>query len=246
MSWEPFDFAQDMLRRMHNRFLIHLFFLVYHTRKNQRTSPPSNPHSSRPAVRRRFSPRLPSRRLTFCFRNIAGLPHHPPWTAEPVLNVLSLTKKTPPFRDSVQWWKEQFQTRFHGWSRKLIHEHIFACKRIFTIAFHFLNPEHDEGSILNYTPLMPTFDFQCNNCNAIFEKTIPFGSKTKPTCPTCTSKKTEKLLSVPSIRFKGSGFYKTDSRAPSSHATTAPTPQSTPTDTVKKATDSGKTDTSKK
>lgn len=59
---------------------------------------------------------------------------------------------------------------------------------------------------------MPTFDFCCATCNSLFEKTLPFGSKTKPACPECGSKKTEKQLSMPSIAFKGSGFYKTDSK----------------------------------
>ncbi len=59
---------------------------------------------------------------------------------------------------------------------------------------------------------MPTFDFKCTACEQIFEKTLPFGSKGKPSCLHCGSKKTEKLLSMPGIAFKGSGFYKTDSR----------------------------------
>lgn len=61
---------------------------------------------------------------------------------------------------------------------------------------------------------MPTFDFKCTSCEKTFEGTISFGSKKKPVCPSCKSKKTEKLLSPPlGIVFKGSGFYKTDSTA---------------------------------
>ena len=58
---------------------------------------------------------------------------------------------------------------------------------------------------------MPTFDFQCKACQAVFEHTRPFGSKEHPACPQCRSKRTEKLLTPPAIHFKGSGFYKTDS-----------------------------------
>jgi putative FmdB family regulatory protein len=58
---------------------------------------------------------------------------------------------------------------------------------------------------------MPTFDFQCAKCDHIFEFNRQFGSKANPACPACKSKKTEKLLSVPAIAFKGSGWYKTDS-----------------------------------
>ena len=60
---------------------------------------------------------------------------------------------------------------------------------------------------------MPTFDFQCQKCKTTFEFNRPFGSKANPPCPGCASKKTEKLMSVPAIAFKGSGWYKTDSRA---------------------------------
>ncbi len=59
---------------------------------------------------------------------------------------------------------------------------------------------------------MPTFDFTCTACKSVFEKTLPFGSKGKLACPECGSKKTEKMISMPSIAFKGSGFYKTDSK----------------------------------
>ncbi len=61
---------------------------------------------------------------------------------------------------------------------------------------------------------MPTFDFQCAKCGTVFEFARPFGSKATPACPKCKSKKTEKLLTPPAIQFKGSGWYKTDSRKP--------------------------------
>lgn len=58
---------------------------------------------------------------------------------------------------------------------------------------------------------MPTFDFKCLQCDHIFEFSRAFGNKTKPTCPECKAKKTEKLMSPPMVVFKGEGFYKTDS-----------------------------------
>jgi putative FmdB family regulatory protein len=60
---------------------------------------------------------------------------------------------------------------------------------------------------------MPTFDFHCTACDKIFEKTLVFGTKEKPVCPSCGSTKTEKLISMPTVVFKGSGFYKTDSKS---------------------------------
>jgi putative FmdB family regulatory protein len=58
---------------------------------------------------------------------------------------------------------------------------------------------------------MPTFDFQCSACSTTFEFSRPFGSKKKPSCPSCGSRKVEKHLTPPAIQFKGKGFYKTDS-----------------------------------
>lgn len=58
---------------------------------------------------------------------------------------------------------------------------------------------------------MPVFDFRCLQCDHIFEFSRAFGNKTKPACPECKSKKTEKLMSPPMVVFKGEGFYKTDS-----------------------------------
>lgn len=57
---------------------------------------------------------------------------------------------------------------------------------------------------------MPTYDFHCDQCKKDFEKLVSIGKKHAP-CPSC-GKKSDKKISVPSIIFKGSGFYKTDSR----------------------------------
>ena len=73
---------------------------------------------------------------------------------------------------------------------------------------------------------MPTFDFRCKKCETVFEFSRPFGSTTVPPCPACKSKATEKLLGAPGVVFKGTGWYKTDSRGPSSPA--APAASSTP------------------
>lgn len=70
---------------------------------------------------------------------------------------------------------------------------------------------------------MPRFDFRCSTCQTVFEAAISFGSKKTPACPACGSKKTEKLLTPPGIVFKGSGWYKTDSRAPAKETKTPAT-----------------------
>jgi len=62
---------------------------------------------------------------------------------------------------------------------------------------------------------MPVYDFKCSKCDISFEKDLKMGFKDMPKCPKCeSSKDVTKLISAPSgIIFKGSGFYKTDSRA---------------------------------
>lgn len=58
---------------------------------------------------------------------------------------------------------------------------------------------------------MPRYDFHCQDCQEVFEVTIPFGSHPCPACPKCQERHVEKLISPPlGIHFKGSGFYKTD------------------------------------
>jgi len=59
---------------------------------------------------------------------------------------------------------------------------------------------------------MPTYDFRCPKCSHRFEASLPFGSALRPLCPKCRHAKTEKLITPPAIHFKGTGFFKTDSR----------------------------------
>lgn len=59
---------------------------------------------------------------------------------------------------------------------------------------------------------MPTFHFACLGCKAEFDMKLPFGSKDMPACPTCMSTDVQKIIKPPVISFKGTGFYKTDSR----------------------------------
>lgn len=72
---------------------------------------------------------------------------------------------------------------------------------------------------------MPTYDYHCSTCGLSFEVVQSFSEDTLVKCPTkksgngpagCTSPgrgKVTKVFSAPGITFKGSGFYKTDSRS---------------------------------
>jgi putative FmdB family regulatory protein len=91
---------------------------------------------------------------------------------------------------------------------------------------------------------MPTFHFACLGCKAEFDMKLPFGSKDMPACPTCLKKDVQKIIKPPVISFKGTGFYKTDSRqhptgtkntSPAADAATKPASAPTPPSPTKNA-----------
>lgn len=57
---------------------------------------------------------------------------------------------------------------------------------------------------------MPTYEFSCPICGKTFESSLPVGTdQTEIRCPS-GHPNARKIYSVPSVIFKGSGFYKTD------------------------------------
>ena len=58
---------------------------------------------------------------------------------------------------------------------------------------------------------MPLYEFTCTHCAEHFEQILSFSMTEAPACPHCQSTATRRLMSMPAIHFKGSGFYKTDS-----------------------------------
>jgi putative FmdB family regulatory protein len=73
---------------------------------------------------------------------------------------------------------------------------------------------------------LPTYEYRCESGH-LYEKREGFDAPAKQKCQVC-GKKAQRLLSAPPIVFKGSGFYKTDSRGTSS-ATADSAPSTTPT-----------------
>ena len=59
---------------------------------------------------------------------------------------------------------------------------------------------------------MPLYEYQCKACGHIFEREHAIGEKKKYKCPDCSSSRTRRLISEVGVIFKGTGFYKTDSR----------------------------------
>ncbi|HEY5853129.1 MAG TPA: FmdB family zinc ribbon protein [Aldersonia sp.] len=59
---------------------------------------------------------------------------------------------------------------------------------------------------------MPTYSYACTQCDNRFDIVQSFSDDTLTECPECTGK-LRKLFNSVGIVFKGSGFYRTDSRS---------------------------------
>ncbi|MEE2059758.1 FmdB family zinc ribbon protein [Rhodococcus artemisiae] len=59
---------------------------------------------------------------------------------------------------------------------------------------------------------MPTYSYACTTCDNKFDIVQSFSDESLTECPQCTGK-LRKLFNSVGIVFKGSGFYRTDSRS---------------------------------
>ncbi|MFI7042471.1 FmdB family zinc ribbon protein [Microbispora rosea] len=82
---------------------------------------------------------------------------------------------------------------------------------------------------------MPTYQYACTACGEQLEAVQKFSDDPLTECPACQGK-LRKVFSAVGIVFKGSGFYRTDSRSASSSTTTS----TTTTSSSKSSGDSGK------
>ncbi|HJV98520.1 MAG TPA: FmdB family zinc ribbon protein [Arthrobacter sp.] len=58
---------------------------------------------------------------------------------------------------------------------------------------------------------MPTYAYACKDCSHAFDIVQSFSDSTLTSCPECQGTLRKKFNSV-GVVFKGSGFYRTDSR----------------------------------
>lgn len=58
---------------------------------------------------------------------------------------------------------------------------------------------------------MPTYQYACTECGHAFEQVQSFSDASLTTCPECQGK-LRKVFNAVGVVFKGSGFYRTDSR----------------------------------
>ena len=57
---------------------------------------------------------------------------------------------------------------------------------------------------------MPIYDYKCSHCEHEIEVIQKISDKPKTICPKCNTKSLKKLISAPSFRLKGGGWYETD------------------------------------
>ncbi len=66
---------------------------------------------------------------------------------------------------------------------------------------------------------MPYYDYHCENCDKEFEVFQNMDDEPMSTCPDCGSV-VRRVFGASGIIFKGSGFYKTDTRSTSGSSST--------------------------
>jgi putative FmdB family regulatory protein len=71
---------------------------------------------------------------------------------------------------------------------------------------------------------VPTYQYQCTECGAALEVIQSFTDDTLTECPECAGR-LRKVFNAVGVVFKGSGFYRNDSRSTS---TSTDTPKSEP------------------
>ncbi|MFJ4771549.1 FmdB family zinc ribbon protein [Streptomyces uncialis] len=72
---------------------------------------------------------------------------------------------------------------------------------------------------------MPTYQYQCTECGEGLEAVQKFTDDALTECPSCGGR-LKKVFSAVGIVFKGSGFYRNDSRGSSSSSSPAPATKS--------------------
>ena len=78
---------------------------------------------------------------------------------------------------------------------------------------------------------MPIYGYRCQSCDAEFEVVQRMSDPAVASCPTCEGAGT-RLFYPAGIVFKGSGFYKTDSRSSSTASTSLDGSSSKPASTT--------------
>ena len=77
---------------------------------------------------------------------------------------------------------------------------------------------------------MPTYQYACTECGHAFEQFQSFSDDVLTECPECQGR-LRKLFNAVGVVFKGSGFYRNDSRETAKSSSSAETKTETKTET---------------
>ncbi|MEU6395337.1 FmdB family zinc ribbon protein [Streptomyces sp. NPDC046939] len=90
---------------------------------------------------------------------------------------------------------------------------------------------------------MPTYQYQCTECGEGLEAVQKFTDDALTECPNCGGR-LKKVFSAVGIVFKGSGFYRNDSRGSSSSSSPASSSKSSSDSSSKSSSDSSSSSSS--
>ncbi|WP_083471534.1 FmdB family zinc ribbon protein [Kibdelosporangium phytohabitans] len=90
---------------------------------------------------------------------------------------------------------------------------------------------------------MPTYQYACTVCDHRFEQVQAFTDPSLTVCPECSGK-LRKLYGSVGVVFKGSGFYRTDSRSNSTSTSGTSSEKSSDKSTAKAESSSSSTSSS--
>ncbi|MEU0581793.1 FmdB family zinc ribbon protein [Streptomyces griseoincarnatus] len=90
---------------------------------------------------------------------------------------------------------------------------------------------------------MPTYQYQCTECGEGLEAVQKFTDDALTECPNCQGR-LKKVFSAVGIVFKGSGFYRNDSRGSSSSSSPASSKSSGSSSSSSSSSDSGSSSSS--
>jgi putative FmdB family regulatory protein len=90
---------------------------------------------------------------------------------------------------------------------------------------------------------MPTYEYECQQCHERVEAVQKFTDAALTVCPHCGGE-LRKVFSAVGIVFKGSGFYKNDSRGSKSESSKSESSKSESSKSESSKTDSSKSDSS--
>src|SRR5687768_2204147 len=88
---------------------------------------------------------------------------------------------------------------------------------------------------------MPTYQYACTECSHSFEQFQSFSDDALTECPECQGR-LRKLFNAVGVVFKGSGFYRTDSRAANGSSNGSGSSESSPATKSDTKSDSTKSD----